>query len=148
MEYNAAVSNLRAAVFLLRISGYQEDAKLKGLAARAIAQTKDDCERIGPAAGFCGKSFEWQFLEPLEIVIITAGGPERFLAAVNGIYIPRKVVKVLSLTKDEAAIAHLGYPLRESLYLCSARKCFATATEPLKVAAKVRKYMEGLKEEK
>ncbi len=73
MEYNTAVSNLRAAVFLLRISGYQEDAKLKELAGRAIARTKDDCERIGPAAGFCGTALEWQLLEPLEIVIITAG---------------------------------------------------------------------------
>ena len=148
MEYNAAVSNLRAAVFLLRISGYQEDAKLKDMAARAIAQTKEDCGRIGPAAGFCGTAFEWQLLEPLEIVIITAEGPERFLAAVNGIYIPRKVVKELSLKKDDAAIARLGYPLRESLYLCAARKCFAAVTEPSKVAAEVRKYIEGLKEDK
>jgi hypothetical protein len=148
MEYNAAVSNLRAAVFLLRISGYQEDVKLKELALRAIAREKDDCERIGPAAGFCGTALEWQLLEPLEILIITGGGPERFLAAINGIYIPRKVVKVLSLTKDEAAIARLGYPPRESLYLCSARKCFAAVTESRKVAAEVKKYMEGLKKEK
>jgi uncharacterized protein YyaL (SSP411 family) len=148
MEYNAAVSNLRAAVFLLRISGYQEDAKLKGLAARAIARTKEDCERIGPAAGFCGTAFEWQILKPLEIVIVTAGGPELFLNEVNGIYIPLKVVKVFSLTKDEAAIERLGYPLSESLYLCSAKKCFAAVTEPWKVAAEVRKYMELLKKEK
>ena len=148
MEYNTAVSNLRAAVFLLRISGYQEDEKLKELANRAIARTKDDCERIGPAAGFCGTAFEWQLREPLEIVIITAGGPERFLAEVNGIYIPRKVVKVLSLKKDESAIERLGYPLEESLYFCAEKKCFAAVTEPGKVAAEVRKYMEGLKEEK
>ena len=148
MEYNTAVSNLRAAVFLLRISGYQEDEKLKELANRAIARTKDDCERIGPAAGFCGTAFEWQLREPLEIVIITAGGPERFLAEVNGIYIPRKVVKVLSLKKDESSIERLGYPLEESLYFCAEKKCFAAVTEPGKVAAEVRKYMEGLKEEK
>ena len=66
----------------------------------------------------------------------------------NGIYIPRKVVKVLSLKKDESAIARLGYPLEESLYLCAEKKCFAAVTEPGKVAAEVRKYMEGLKEEK
>jgi len=148
MEYNTAVSNLRAAVFLLRISGYQEDEKLKELANRAIARTKDDCERIGPAAGFCGTAFEWQLRKPLEIVIITSGGPEQFLAAVNSIYIPRKVVKVLSLKKDDAAIARLGYPLEESLYLCAGKKCFAAVTEPEKVADEVRKYAEGLKKEK
>jgi uncharacterized protein YyaL (SSP411 family) len=148
MEYNTAVSNLRAAVFLLRISGYQEDATLKGQAARAIAQTRGDCERIGPAAGFCGTAFEWQAREPLEIVIITARGPERFLAAVNRIYIPLKVLRVLSLKKDEAAIARLGYPLKESLYLCSGKRCFAAVTKPGNVAAEVRKYMEGLKAEK
>jgi len=148
MEYNAAVSNLRAAVFLLRISGYQKDTKLKELATLAITRTKDDCERIGPAAGFCGTALEWQLLEPLEIVIITTEGPEQFLAAVNGIYIPQKVVKVLSLKKDEAAINRLGYPLKESLYLCAGKRCFAAVTEPWKVAAEVRKYMEGLKEQK
>jgi uncharacterized protein YyaL (SSP411 family) len=147
-EYNTAVSNLRAAVFLLRISGYQSDAKLKGLAAQAIRRTKEDCGRIGPVAGFCGMAFEWQLREPLEVVIVTAGGPERFLAAVNRIYIPMKVVKVLSLKKDEAAITHLGYPLRESLYLCSGRRCFAAVTEPGKVEAEVRKYREGLKRQK
>jgi uncharacterized protein YyaL (SSP411 family) len=146
MEYNAAVSNLRAAVFLLRISGYQEDAKLKGQADRAIAWTKDDCERIGPVAGYCGTAFEWQLREPLEVVIVTAGEPEQFLAAVNRLYIPLKVVRVLSLKKDEAAIKHLGYPLRESLYLCSGKSCFASITKPGQVTAAVRKYMEGLKE--
>jgi len=66
MQYNAVVSNLSAAVFLLRTSNYQEDAKLKELAGRTIANTKNDCERIGPAAGFCGTALEWQFLKPLE----------------------------------------------------------------------------------
>jgi uncharacterized protein len=148
MEYNTAVSNLGAAVFLLRISGYQEDAKLKGLAARAIARAKDDCGRIGPAAGFCGTAFEWQIRDPLDILIITAGRPEGFLAAVNRIFIPLKVVKVLSLKEDKAAIARLGYPLSEALYLCSGKRCYAAVTSPGKVAAEVGKYMESLKAEK
>jgi hypothetical protein len=147
-EYNVAVSNLSAAVFFLRISGYQEDAKLKKQAVSAISHAKDTCENIGPAAGFCGTALEWQLLEPLKIVIITAGRPEQVLAAVNGIYVPRKVVKVLSLKKDEAAISDLGYPLRESVYLCAGKRCFAQVTGPEKVAAEVKKYMERLKEEK
>ena len=148
MEYNTVSSNLRAAVFLLRISWYQEDAKLKELASRAITWTKDDCERIGPAAGFCGTALEWQLLGPLEIVIITSEGPQQFLAAVNGTYIPQKVVKMFSLKKDEAAIERLGYPLRESLYLCAGKRCFAAVTEPGEVAAEIKNYIERLKEEK
>ncbi len=148
MQYNAAVSNLRAAVFLLRLSAYQYDSKLKELGTRAIAQTKDDCGSIGPAAGFCGTALEWQLREPLEIVIITAGRPEQFLAAVNGIYIPQKVVKVLSLKNDGPTIARLGYAPKESLYLCSGKRCFAAVTESLKVAAEMRKYMADQKEQK
>jgi len=148
MEYNTAVSNLRAAVFLLRISGYQEDPKLKELAGSVISRTKEDCERIGPAAGACGTALEWQLLKPLEILLITADGPQRFLSAVNRTYIPRKVVRVLSLNKDEAAITLLGYPLIESLYLCAGKKCFAAVTEPEKIAAEVGNYLESLKEEK
>ena len=147
MEYSSTVSNLRTAAFLLRISGYQEDAKLKELARRAIARTNNDCERIGPAAGICGTALEWLLRQPLEIVIITAGGPERFLTAVNGTYIPQKVVKVLSLIKDEAAIERLGYPLKESLYLCSGKRCFSAVTEPGKVAVELKRYMAGLKED-
>ena len=148
MEYNTAVSNLRAAVFLLRISGYQEDPKLKELAGSVISRTKEDCERIGPAAGACGTALEWQLLKPLEILLITADGPQRFLSSVNRTYIPRKVVRVLSLKKDEAAITLLGYPLIESLYLCAGKKCFAAVTEPEKIAAEVGNYLESLKEEK
>jgi uncharacterized protein YyaL (SSP411 family) len=148
MEYNAAFANLGAAVFLMRISAYQEDRKLKGQAARAIAWTRDACNEIGPLAGHCGTALQWQLREPLEVVIITAGEPERFLAAVNRLYIPLKVVRVLSPTKDEAAIKLLGYPLRESLYLCSGKRCFASVTEPGKIAAAVRTYMASLKEEK
>jgi uncharacterized protein YyaL (SSP411 family) len=148
MEYNTTVSNLRAAVFLLRISGYREDAGLRDLARRVIAQTKKDCERIGPAAGFCGTALEWQFLEPLEVLLITDAGPERFLEAVNAIYAPQKIVKVLSLKKDESAIRSMGYPLRESLYLCAGRKCFADFNDPGEVSGGMRKYIESLKGEK
>ena len=66
----------------------------------------------------------------------------------NGVYIPRKVVQVLSLKKDGAAIARLGYPLKESLYLCAGNKCFAEVTDPEKVEAEVKRYIESLKEEK
>jgi uncharacterized protein YyaL (SSP411 family) len=147
-EYETAVSNLRAAVFLLRIASYREETKLRGLANRAIARTRGDCERIGPIAGFCGMAFEWQLREPLEIVIVTAGGPDRFLSAVNRIYVPWKVVKVLSPKTDESAVRSLGYPLRESLYLCSGKRCFAALRDPGKVVNEIRKYKEALKEER
>ena len=81
-------------------------------------------------------------------MLISAGEPERFLSQVSGTYVPRKVVKVLFLKKDDAAIARLGYPLEESLYLCSVRKCFAKISDPLKVKAEMKRYMEGLKKEK
>jgi uncharacterized protein YyaL (SSP411 family) len=148
MEYNAAFANLGAAVFLIRISAYQEDPKLKGQATRAMAWTRGACNEIGPLAGYCGTALEWQLREPLKVVIITAGEPGRFLAAANRIYIPLKVVRVLSLKQDKADIMRLGYPLREALYLCSGKRCFASVTEPEKVAAAVKKYMARLKEEK
>ena len=148
MEYNTVVSNLRAAVLLLRLSAYQEDATLKGPADSAIARTRDDCLRLGPAAGICGTAFEWLLREPLDVVIVTAGGAERFIDAVNGTYIPLKVVKVLSLKTDKAAIRRLGYPLRESLYLCSKKRCFAAVSDPSGVAAEVRRYRERLKEKR
>lgn len=148
MEYNAAASNLSAAVFLLRIYGYREDAGLKGLAASAIAQENYNCETVGLASAFCGEAFEWQLRPPLEILLVTAGRPEPFLKAVNSVFVPLKVVKVLSLKKDKAAIARLGYPMEESLYLCSGKRCYAAVTKPGEVAAQIRRYLESLKQKK
>lgn len=148
MEYNTAASNLGAAVFMLRLSGYKEDAKLKSMAASAIAGEKDDCERIGLAAAFCGMAFEWQLRSPLEILVVTAGRSEGFLAAANSVFVPLKIVKVLSLKEDKATIEGLGYPLKETLYLCSGKMCYAAVTKPREVAAEVKKYYESLKEKK
>lgn len=148
MGYNVAASNLKATVFLLRIAAYENDSKLKLLATRAIALTKDDCRRIGPLAGICGTALEWQLREPLEIVVVSAGKPDRFLSVVNRIYVPRKVIKVLSLKNNKAAIARLNHPLKESLYLCSGTRCFAAVTDPGNVAAEIRTYLNGLKAQK
>ena len=147
-EYNAAASNLGAAVFMLRISGYRQDAKFKSMADSAIEGEKDDCERIGRAAAFCGMAFEWQLRSPLEIVIVTSGRPERFLSAVNSVFVPLRIVKVLSLKEDKAAIEGLGYPLEETLYLCSGKMCYAAVTRPREVAAEVKKYLGSLREKK
>jgi len=67
---------------------------------------------------------------------------------VNNIYIPLKVVKVFPLKKDKSAIVRLGYPLREALYLCSQKKCFANVNETGKVETALRKYIERLNKEK
>jgi uncharacterized protein YyaL (SSP411 family) len=80
-----------------------------------------------------------QIGDPLDILIITAGRPAGFLAAVNRIFITLKVVRVFSLKEDEAAIARLEYPLSEALYLCSGKRCYAAVTSPEKVAAEVSK---------
>ncbi|MEJ2696498.1 MAG: DUF255 domain-containing protein [Candidatus Sulfobium sp.] len=148
MEYNATASNLNAAVFLRRISGYREEAGLKALAASAIAKEDYNCETVRPASAFCGEAFEWQLRPPLEIVLVTAGRPGPFLKAVNSVFVPLKVVKVLSPKKDKAAIALLGYPMEERLYLCSGKRCYAAVTKPGEVAAHMKKYLESLKQKK
>jgi uncharacterized protein len=148
MEYNAAASNLSAAVFLLRISGYREDAARKDLADSAIAQEDYKCETVGLATSFCGEAFAWQVRSPLEALLVTAGRPGPFLGAVNSVFVPFKVVRVLSIKEDKTAVTHLGYPLEECLYLCSGKICYAAVTKPGEVAAQVRRYLESLKQKK
>lgn len=145
MEYNAAASNLSAAVFLLRISGYREEFGLKDLAVSAIARENYNCETVGLASSFCGEAYAWQLLPPLEALLVTAGKPETFLEAVNSVFVPLKVVRVLSLKKDKAAITRLGYPMEECLYLCSGKRCYAAVTKPGEVAPQIKRYLKSLK---
>ncbi len=144
-EYLTDRDNFLAAIFLEKLYRSTGDVSLKQLADAVIARMNEGCENFGPAAPVCGTALKWAIQEPLEIVVVSAGAPERFLSEVNRVFVPEKVVKVLSLKKDRQEVEGLGLPLREGLYLCTGRRCLASVERPKDVRGAVKKFIESLR---
>jgi uncharacterized protein YyaL (SSP411 family) len=70
-----------------------------------------------------------------------------YLAAMRGVYVPRKSVRVLSPSADGALIKKLGYPKREAVYLCEGKRCSKPITGPRKLKTELRRFL-GQKNEK
>ncbi len=144
LEYNSALSNFHAAALLQRLFRQQGDLSLKWAGDAAIAAMKKSCERFGPAAAVCGSTIRWEFQDPFEILIVARERPERFLSEVKIIFMPEKVIRILSMKKDRAKIASLGYPFEEALYLCFGKRCLASVKGPKEVSEKVHKFMKNV----
>jgi uncharacterized protein YyaL (SSP411 family) len=143
-DYEMARANFEAAVFLERLYRYNGDRSLKQVADAVIARLDRGCERFGPAAPVCGSALRWEIQEPFEVVVVSRDRPGRFLSEVNRVFIPEKVVKVLSLKKDREEVKRLGYPVEEALYVCSGRRCLASVKRPQEVRKRLKKFMKSL----
>jgi uncharacterized protein YyaL (SSP411 family) len=143
LEYNSAVANYHAAMLLERLSHQDGDSGLKRAGDAALGAMGKGCEIYGPAAGVCGNALRWKFQEPFEIVIISPERPERFLREVNRVYVPEKVVRILSMKEEKAGIEKLGYPVEEALYLCFEKRC-ASVKKPEEAREKIDRFMKSL----
>lgn len=143
-EYTAAGANFRAAVFLEKLSRYNGDASLKQIAGTVIASLNRGCERFGPQAAVCGSALRWETQEPFEVAVVSGGRPGRFLPEINRVFIPEKIIRVLSLTKDGEKIKSLGYPAEDALYICAGRRCLGSVKRPEEVRERVKKFIESL----
>jgi uncharacterized protein YyaL (SSP411 family) len=144
LEYNTAVSNFHAAVLLQRLFHQDGDLSLKRAGNAAITAMGKSCERFGPAAPVCGNAIRWELQEPFEIVIVAGDRPERFLSEANKIFIPEKVVRILSMKEDKKEIARRGYPFEEALYLCFGKRCLAPAKSPMEVSEQISRFMKNV----
>lgn len=144
LEYNSAMANFHTAMFLQRLFRQDGNLSLKRAGDAAISSMKKSCERFGPAAAVCGSAIRWELQDPFEVVIVAAERPERFLAEVNRIFVPEKVVRILSMKKEKAEIAKLGYPFEQALYLCYGKQCMASVKMPEEVREKINHFMKNL----
>jgi uncharacterized protein YyaL (SSP411 family) len=144
LEYNTAVSNFHAAVLLQRLFRQYGDLSLKRAGNAAVTALGKSCERFGPAAPVCGSAIRWELQDPFEINIVAGERPERFLSEVNKIFLPEKVVRILSMKKDKAEITRLGYPFEEALYLCFGKRCLAPVRRPKEVSEQIIHFMKSL----
>jgi hypothetical protein len=81
--------------------------------------------------------------DPAEITIIAKGKAMRsYLAAIRGVYVPKKTVRVLSISEDGALIKKLGYSKREAVYLCAGKQCSKPITKPGKLKEELKRFLE------
>jgi uncharacterized protein YyaL (SSP411 family) len=129
---NGNLANFRAIRFLGRLSYADgENRKLKEVRDAAAATLSHEYERFAPQAAVYGNALLWIVGEPVQITVLADGDrASKFQSAINRIYIPEKVVRILSLSGDREEITKLNYALRESAYLCVGKRCSAPITKP------------------
>jgi uncharacterized protein len=148
-EMNDNMANYRAARFLGRFSNYTRDKNAKDIVDVVLTTLSANYRNFTPSAPSYGISLLWSLAEPVEIMVLADGNRVReYLAAVNKVYVPEKVVRVLSLAEDREEIKSYGYNTRESVYLCAGKRCSKPIKEPGKVGDELRRFMEGPDEER
>ncbi|MGO9952975.1 MAG: thioredoxin domain-containing protein [Dissulfurispiraceae bacterium] len=144
-DYNTYLANYRAVILLNRLYYFNGKEGLKNIIESAIAKLSTGYEDYGPSAALYGTALRWSVEAPIVITIVAREkNVVRFLMPINRNYIPQKSVKILSLKLEKDRIRSLGYPKGEAAYICSGKLCSPALTEPDRLTAEIKRFMEGL----
>jgi uncharacterized protein YyaL (SSP411 family) len=128
-DMNENLANYRAVRFLSRLACTGEYEKLKIVRDIVATSISRDHEKFAPQEGTYGTVLLWLAGDPIQINILAEGdGARNYLSTINRIFVPEKVVRVLSLSEDAKEIKRLNYPLKEAVYLCVGKRCSAPIT--------------------
>jgi len=141
-DYNTYLSNYRAVILFNRLYYCNGDEDLKRIIENVNAHVSTIYETYGPSAALYGTALRWSLETPFVVTIIARDrNVGRFLLQANKIYIPQKVLKILSLSRQGERIRALGYPVEEAAYVCSGRRCSPALTEPDRLIAGIKRFM-------
>jgi uncharacterized protein YyaL (SSP411 family) len=114
------LANYRALRFLARLAYDDEPLNLKETRDASAASLSGGYHRFSPYAAAYGNALLWILYDPVRITIIADGVARRnYIMEINMVYIPERVVSVLSLSKDAELIRVLKYDFQEAVYLCA-----------------------------
>ncbi len=138
------VSNYRAIILLNRLYYLTGDKQLKDTAADILARYGNTYERFSVSSGLYGSAVRWSIQDAVDIKIIGYESKSRqFLSKISSLYIPEKVINMLSLERDQLKITALGFPLKEAVYVCHGKRCSAPVENPDQVIKEVEKFLES-----
>jgi len=141
-DVNENLANYRALRFVSRLSYYGDRQRMQEARDAALPALSGEYQRFPPHAGPYGTVLLWIVREPVQVTIVADGdGARKYLPVINSVYVPEKVVRVLSLTDDAEEIKKLKYPLQEAVYLCAGKRCSKPITKPEKLASKLRQFI-------
>ncbi len=142
-KVNDDLANYRALRFLGRMLFVEEIQEQKKIRDEALAVLRGTAQDFTPNAAAYGNALLWAVEDPVEIAVIAKGKTARaYLAAIRGVYVPKKSVRVLSIAKDGDLIKKLGYPKREAAYLCAGKRCSKPITVPRKLKGELKRFLE------
>jgi uncharacterized protein YyaL (SSP411 family) len=142
-EVNDDLANYRALRFLGRLAQRDEDPRLKEIRDASAAALSSGYQRFSPSAAAYGNALLWILYEPVRITVVADGAALRdYIAAIKKVYVPEKVVIVLSLSNDAAMIRGLKYPPQESVYLCAGKRCSKSIFKPEQLKSALELFME------
>jgi uncharacterized protein YyaL (SSP411 family) len=128
-EMNEMLANYRAVLFLSRLAYTGEYKKLKTVRDIVATSIARDHEKFSAHEGIYGAMLLWIAGDPIQINILAEGErAQTYLSTINRLFVPEKVVRVLSLSDDRREIKKLDYPLKEAVYLCAGKRCSAPIT--------------------
>ncbi len=142
-DMNDAMANYRAARLLARFTYHSRDRKGKELVDAVLTTFSANYRNFTPQMPSYGIALQWATNEPMEVLVLADGGRMReYLAAINKVYVPEKVVRVLSLSEDKEEIKSYGYKARESVYLCAGKRCSKPIKDPGKLKEELKNFLE------
>jgi uncharacterized protein YyaL (SSP411 family) len=143
-DVNHNLANYRAIRLLGRILALKPSKDMKSARDAALRTYSGRYRGHLPHVPAYGIALLGALEEPLEITVIGFEGkaPE-FLAAAARVYVPDKVVRVLSLSRDAGEIKQLNYPPREAVYLCAGKRCSRPITAPDKLREELTEFLKG-----
>jgi uncharacterized protein YyaL (SSP411 family) len=142
-EMNDSMANYRACRFLGRLSMYTRDKNAKEIVGAALTTLSATSRDYAPQAPSYGIALQWHIGEPVEVMVLADGSRVReYLAAVNNLYVPEKVVRVLSPADDREEIKSYGYKAKESVYFCAGKRCSKPIRDPGKVRDALKRFLE------
>lgn len=143
-EVNENLANIRAIRFLSRLAFTGEFKGLKEVRDAAVKTIAGEYQRFTPQAGIYGNALLWFIGDPVVITVLSDGDAQKYLSAINSVYVPEKVVRVLSILSDVQEIKDQGYPTTEAVYICVDKKCSTPITKPENLPLGLKYFMDAL----
>jgi uncharacterized protein YyaL (SSP411 family) len=142
-KVNENLANYRALRFLGRMLFIEDSQEQRRVRDEALSALRGSYQDYSPNAAAYGNAVLWAVGDPVEITVIAQGKKaSSFLAAIRGVYLPKKVVRVLSTAHDGALIRKLGYPKREAMYFCAGKRCSKPVTDRRKAKEELKRFLE------
>ncbi len=142
-EVNRFRANCRAMLFLSRLDAMERDERKKKSVNAVLGSFIDDYDGFPTIAPQYASVLMRHFGTPVEVTIISADDDRSraFLSVLNRLYIPHKVIRILSPLADAKTIKALRYPSAEAAYICAGKRCSAPIRRPENLESEIRKFL-------
>jgi uncharacterized protein YyaL (SSP411 family) len=142
-DFQTALVNFRTTILMSRLYYIDKNKIIHSIVDNVLSAYKKSYTEFLTAAPLYATALRWHLKEPVEIHIVAGHSKaKRFITEINRIYLPEKVVYILSPKKNLEAINRLGYPPdREAAYVCQGKRCSRPLSNPKELAGLIKEFI-------